>query len=53
MVESQPIFQNTLHWRTLDAARGPLEEGHVDVETLQQRQPWDISPWPGLETAEE
>ncbi|MBO85764.1 MAG: hypothetical protein CL927_10420 [Deltaproteobacteria bacterium] len=50
MVESQPMFQKTQHWRILDAARGLLDEGHVPVEALRSRQPWDTHPWPGLAT---
>ncbi len=40
MVESQPLFQSTLHYRIHDAARGLLEHGHVDVNELCQQQPW-------------
>jgi hypothetical protein len=41
MVESQPLLGSTLHWRVVDAKRGVLEEGHVSLETLARRAPWD------------
>ena len=31
MVESQPILGSTLHWRIVDAKRGLLEEGDVEL----------------------
>ncbi len=40
MVESQPMFQDTLHYRIHDARTGLLEEGKVKVSTLRARQPW-------------
>ena len=41
MVESQPLFGSTLHWRIADARRGLLEEGHVSLDQLARRAPWD------------
>jgi len=40
-VESQPLLGSTLHWRIVDAKRGVLEEGYVDLRELAQRAPWD------------
>ena len=40
MVESQPLFGRTLHYRILDAKTGLLEQGHADVNELRARQPW-------------
>ena len=41
MVESQPLLGSTLHWRVVDAKRGVLEEGHVALDVLARRAPWD------------
>jgi hypothetical protein len=41
MVESQPLFGSTLHWRIVDAKRGVLEEGWVRLDELARRAPWD------------
>ena len=40
-VESQPLFGSTLHWRIVDAKRGVLEEGDVQLDELARRAPWD------------
>ena len=40
-VESQPLLGSTLHWRVADAKKGPLEEGHVGLDELARRAPWD------------
>jgi hypothetical protein len=40
-VESQPLFGSTLHWRIVDAKRGLLEEGDVQLDQLARRAPWD------------
>jgi hypothetical protein len=40
MVESQPLFRSTLHYRIVDAKTGPIGAGHVDVAVLRMRQPW-------------
>ncbi len=39
-VESQPIHAARHHYRIMDAAAGVLEEGHVEISTLLQLQPW-------------
>ncbi len=39
-VESQPLGRQTLAYRILDAKRGLLRHGALDVKTLRQRQPW-------------
>ena len=44
MVESQPLGQSTLQYRIVDAKKGTLESGHVDVATLRARQPWGTVP---------
>jgi hypothetical protein len=40
MVESQPLGRSTLHYRVLDAKKGLLDEGEVNVRDLRARQPW-------------
>jgi hypothetical protein len=40
-VEGQPLLGSTLHWRIVDARRGQLAEGHVELEELMKRKPWD------------
>lgn len=40
-VEAQPMFQSTLHWRLVDAATGPIDEGYVTLDELAKRAPWD------------
>ena len=42
MVESQPLLGSTLHWRIVDARRGVLDEGHVELADLARRKPWDV-----------
>jgi len=41
MVESQPLFGSTLHWRIVDARRGLLDQGYVTLSELERRAPWD------------
>lgn len=41
-VESQPLLGQTLHYQIHDAAAGMVEEGHLSVDALRQRQPWDL-----------
>ena len=41
-VEAQPLLGSTLHWRINDAKRGRLAEGHVELEDLMKRKPWDL-----------
>lgn len=40
-VESQPILGSTLHWRINDAKTGLMDEGHVELDELAKRKPWD------------
>jgi hypothetical protein len=40
-VEAQPILGSSLHWRIVDAQRGVLDEGHVELSALAKRKPWD------------
>jgi hypothetical protein len=44
MVEAQPLFKGTLHYRIHDAKTGLLSEGHASVASLRSRQPWAASP---------
>jgi len=39
-LESQPIHQQRMHWRTADAATGPLDDGYIQVRDLLGLQPW-------------
>lgn len=43
-VESQPLLGSTLHWRIVDAKRGLLDEGDVELSELARRAPWDYGP---------
>jgi len=43
MVESQPLGQDSLHYRILDAKSGVLEDGRAKVSGLRGRQPWAAS----------
>jgi hypothetical protein len=43
MLESQPLFGSSLHYRIRDASSGLIDEGHVRVEDLRARQPWGDS----------
>ena len=43
-VEAQPILGSTLHWRIVDAQRGVLDEGDVELDELAARKPWDYGP---------
>ena len=40
MVEAQPLFGSSLHYRIHDAKTGLLEEGQADVKALRARHPW-------------
>jgi hypothetical protein len=40
-VEAQPILGSTLHWRIVDANRGVLDQGYVELAELARRKPWD------------
>ena len=39
-LESQPAGTSTMHWRIADAADGLVAEGHVEVNSLLDLQPW-------------
>jgi hypothetical protein len=39
-VESQPLFGSALHWRIVDAKRGVVDEGYVELSELAKRDPW-------------
>ncbi|MDJ0785909.1 MAG: DUF3556 domain-containing protein [Myxococcota bacterium] len=39
-VESQPLFDPTMHWRVYDAASGPIAEGKTRLEEYKGHQPW-------------
>jgi hypothetical protein len=39
-VESQPIHQQRLQWRAVDAATGPIDSGSIEISTLLELQPW-------------
>lgn len=45
-VEAQPILGSTLHWRIVDARRGTLDEGYVELADLARRKPWDLGELP-------
>jgi hypothetical protein len=40
MVEAQPLFGDTLHYRVVDAKTGVIEDGKAVVSTLRKQQPW-------------
>jgi len=40
MVEAQPLFGDTLHYRVMDAKTGLIEKGDAVVSTLRKHQPW-------------
>jgi hypothetical protein len=42
-VESQPLGRATLTYRILDAKRGLLQQGSLDVHALRRRQPWEAA----------
>jgi hypothetical protein len=48
MIESQPFFEPTMHWRIVDAADGLIAEGRVVTADLLEIQPWggevDLGP---------
>ncbi len=39
-VESQPLFDPTMHWRVFDAATGKLAEGKTQLLEYLEHQPW-------------
>jgi hypothetical protein len=40
LLESQPTHRPRQHYRIVDAASGPIEEGYVKVRDMVTRQPW-------------
>jgi hypothetical protein len=40
VLESQPTHRQRQHYRIVDAATGPIEEGYVTVRDMVARQPW-------------
>ena len=40
MVESQPLFGRTMHWKIVDAASGVLEEGESEIAPMRGLPPW-------------
>jgi hypothetical protein len=47
MVESQPLFGRTMHWKIVDAKTGVLEEGDTDIAAMRT-----VAPWPTGKYAE-
>jgi hypothetical protein len=43
MVESQPLGRSTLHYRIVDAKKGVIEEGDLEISDLRARQPWSVA----------
>jgi hypothetical protein len=43
LVESQPLFQSTLHYRIVDAKSGLREEGYGHIPELRKVQPWGVT----------
>jgi hypothetical protein len=44
LLEAQPAFDPTMRWRIVDAATGEVASGHLRVDDLLARQPWDMAP---------
>jgi hypothetical protein len=40
MVESQPLFGRTMHWKIVDAADGVLETGETEIASVRELPPW-------------
>ena len=47
MVESQPLFGRSMHWKIVDAKSGLLEEGETEIAPTRA-----LPPWPTGESAE-
>ena len=45
MVESQPLFGSTMHWRVFDAQSGLVDEGETEISPMRARQPWPAGPY--------
>ena len=39
-VESQPLFDATMHWRVYDAVEGKVAEGRTKLADYTEHQPW-------------
>jgi Transmembrane protein of unknown function (DUF3556) len=39
-VESQPLFDPTMHWRVFDAVTGLIAEGRTNLDDYDEVQPW-------------
>lgn len=46
LVESQPLHRQTMRWRIVDAATGPIEHGEIDIAGLRELQPWSFEGTP-------
>jgi hypothetical protein len=42
-VESQPLLRQSLRWQIRDACDGLLDEGEIEIDDLQARQPWPVA----------
>ena len=40
MVEGQPLFGSTMHWKIVDAATGLVDEGKTTISRMKGLQPW-------------
>jgi hypothetical protein len=40
MVESQPLFGRTMHWKVVDAASGVIADGETVLSNFRELQPW-------------
>jgi len=40
MIESQPLFGRTMHWRVFDASTGLVDEGRTEIAPMRALQPW-------------
>jgi hypothetical protein len=45
MVESQPLFGRTMHWRIFDAKTGLVDEGRTEIGPMRDLQPWPTGPY--------
>jgi hypothetical protein len=41
-VESQPLFNPTMHWRVYDPVRGKIAEGITNLDDYLEHQPWPV-----------
>jgi hypothetical protein len=45
MVEAQPLFGPTMHWKIADAATGVLAEGKTAIDPMRAVQPYPTGPY--------